>query len=125
MVPRRLYRLKKPCPRRALRSPAVVPEILDVASRELSAHAAFYEEKRVGYGARFADEVEELFLLIDQSPFLGAPWLLDEVPAGVRHVVLRTFPVSIVYVTEPRTIVVGFVGNQDPLHWIDRLDQIR
>ena len=55
--------------------------------------------KQAGYGARFADEVEELFRLIDESPFLGSPWLLDEVPPGVRHLVLRTFPISIVYVS--------------------------
>ncbi len=102
-----------------------MPEVLDAAPRELAANALWYEEKRSGYGSRFVDEAQEIFGLIDESPHLGAPWVLEGVPPGVRHVVLRTFPVSIIYITDPRVVVVAFLGNQAPLYWIDRLEGVR
>jgi hypothetical protein len=102
-----------------------VPEVLDAASRELAANAVWYEERRSGYGSRFIDEAEDIFRLLDESPLLGPPWVLEGVPPGVRHVVLRTFPVSVIYVTDPRVVVVAFLGNQEPLYWIDRLDEVR
>ena len=102
-----------------------MPEVLDAASRELAANAVWYEERRSGYGSRFIDEAEDIFRLLDESPLLGPPWVLEGVPPGVRHVVLRTFPVSVIYVTDPRVVVVAFLGNQEPLYWIDRLDEVR
>lgn len=102
-----------------------VPEVLDATSRELAANAVWYEERRSGYGSRFIDEAEDIFRLLDESPLLGPPWVLEGVPPGVQHVVLRTFPVSVIYVTDPRVVVVAFLGSQEPLYWIDRLDEVR
>ena len=102
-----------------------MPDVLDAASREMTANAAWYEERRSGYGTLFVDEVVELFNLLDRSPLVGPTWTLEGVPPGVRHLVLQTFPVSIVYVTEPRVVVVAFVGSQNPLFWIDRLGEFR
>lgn len=102
-----------------------MPEVLDAAARELIANAIWYEERRAGYGSRFVDEAQELFRLIDEAPLAGPPWVLDGIPPGVRHLVLRTFPITVIYVTEPRSVVVAFLGSQEPLYWIDRLDEIR
>ena len=45
---------------------------------------------------------------------------------GVRRVVLRAFPYSIVYVTEPRSIVIALVhASMSPVYWIDRLDEAK
>ena len=36
---------------------------------------------------------------------------------------MRTFPCNIVYVTDPRAVVVAVMhGHQHPLYWLDRLD---
>ena len=111
-----------PTPAPALRH--AVPEILELAARELGDTAAWYEEQRPGYGSLFLEEAETAFEFIDGSPLAGPPWVLDVVPEGTRHIVLRTFPISIVYVTEPRVVVVAIVGSQKPSYWIDRLDEI-
>jgi hypothetical protein len=105
-------------------SPRAVPEVLEPAQLELVDTALWYDERRDGYGDLFLREVAGLFDLIDRMPLAGPPWLLAGIPEGVRHVALRTFPVSIVYVTDPRLVVVAFLGAQDPTHWIDRLDQL-
>ena len=104
--------------------PLAVPEVLPVAAREITDNAAWYDERRAGYGDRFLDETLEVFDLIDEAPLVGAPWVLPGVPEGVRHIVLKTFPVSVVYVTEPRVVVVALVGAQEPTAWIDRLDEL-
>jgi toxin ParE1/3/4 len=90
-------------------------------------HAAVeYESWRFGYGGRFLDEVQAAFSFIDRFPLLGSPWLLVGVPEGVRRVVLRAFPYSIVYVTDPRPIVVAIAhGSTQPLYWIDRLNEAK
>jgi hypothetical protein len=101
-----------------------VVELLVAAATELSATAAFYDEHRAGYGDRFLDEAQGVFDLLARMPRAGSPWLLEGIPKGVRHIPLRTFPISIVYVTEPRVVVVAFVGTQDPTYWVDRLDDL-
>jgi hypothetical protein len=101
-----------------------VAELLEPAAQELVDTAAWYESRRAGYGLRFLEEAEELFDLIDENPLLAPPWLLKGIPAGVRHLAMRTFPVSIVLVTEPRTVIVAIMGSQEPAYWIDRLDAL-
>jgi len=104
---------------------SVVIEVLEPAALEFEAAAAWYEQRTRGLGARFLDELEDTFDLIEQMPLAGSPWLLPEIPPGTRHVPLRTFPHSVVYVTEPRVVVVAVVhGSRDPEYWIDRLGEL-
>jgi plasmid stabilization system protein ParE len=106
--------------------PIVVLDVLEIASIELRHAAVEYEGHREGYGTRFLDEVFEVFDAIGRMPQLGSPWLLEGVPQGTRHVPLRTFPYNIVYVTDPRTVVVAVMhGHQQPLYWLDRLDDVK
>jgi hypothetical protein len=78
-----------------------------------------------GLGERFLSEVQQALNLIEERPEAGSPWLLQGIPAGVRHVPLRTFRFSIVYVLSPRPIVIAVAhGSQKPTYWIDRLDEI-
>jgi toxin ParE1/3/4 len=101
-----------------------VPNVLEAAAREMIHAATQYESWRVGYGDRFLDEVQGAFDFIDRFPLLGSPWLLDGVPEGVRRVVLRAFPYSVVYVTDAHPVVVAIAhGSMSPLYWIDRLDE--
>ena len=101
-----------------------MPKALEAASFELADAANQYETARAGYGHVFLDQVQEAFDFIDRFPLLGSPWLLDGIPEGVRRVVLRTFPYSIVYVTDPLPVVVAIAhASKEPHYWIDRLDE--
>ena len=135
-IARRVERLREgalescPVPRRWLvpapRCPHAVPDVLEAASREMAHAATRYEGWRAGYGDRFLEELQGAFDSIDRFPLLGSPWLLEGVPEGVRRVVLRAFPYSIVYVTEPRSIVIALVhASMSPVYWIDRLDEAK
>jgi hypothetical protein len=80
-----------------------VPDLLYPASQELLATAKWYEERRAGYGDRLLDEAPELLGLLHRMPITKNPKMLNGVSDGVRQVVLKRFPISIVYVAEPRT----------------------
>jgi len=102
-----------------------VLEVLEAASLELSEASDWYEGCVTGLGDRFLEEVQRVFDFITAHPALGSPWLFKGVPPGVRHVPLSTFPYSVVYVFEPRLVVVAVAaGAQEPLYWIDRLDEL-
>lgn len=83
------------------------------------------DERAVGLGDRFLDEAESAFSLIERNQELGGLWLLEGIPPGVRHFPLQTFPYSIVYVLEPRLVVVAVAhASKEPRYWIDRLDAL-
>ncbi len=103
----------------------VVLEVLDAAALELEDNAAWYEQRVTGLGDRFVVEVEEAFTLIESRPSLGSPWLLKGIPEGVRHVPLHSFPFSVVYVLDPRVVVIAIAhGSTRPLYWIERLSEM-
>jgi toxin ParE1/3/4 len=102
-----------------------VLEVLEAASSELADAGEWYEERVAGLGDRFLSEVRVAFDLIVRHPALGSPWLLQGIPPGVRHVPLHSFPYAVVYVTDPRVVVVAVAHtSQKPTYWIDRLDDI-
>lgn len=102
-----------------------MPEVLAAASLELADAAEWYESRQSGLGIRFLGEVRAGFDRIDHMPFAGSPWLHAAVPVGTRRVVLLTFPYSIVYVTDPRIVVVAIAhASRDPTYWIDRLEAL-
>jgi ParE toxin of type II toxin-antitoxin system, parDE len=102
-----------------------VLEVLEAASLELSEAAAWYDDRVTGLGDRFLSEVREAFDFIARYPAAGSPWLLAGIPPGVRHVPLRIFPYSVVYVMDPRLVVVAVAAaSQEPTYWIDRLDNL-
>lgn len=102
-----------------------MPEVLKAASRELDDAVDEYEGRRATYGERFYAEIERVFHVIDQQPLLGPPWLLEGIPEGVRHVPLRAFPYDVVYVTDPRVVVVAIrCTHREPTYWIDRLEDV-
>jgi len=102
-----------------------VAEYLEAAALELEDGADWYEARVPDLGERFLTEVRDALTLIENSPRLGSPWLLRGMPDGVRHVPLRSFPYSVVYVLEPRMVVIAIAhGSKRPFYWIDRLDDL-
>ncbi len=70
-------------------------EVLEAAALEFDGAAAWYEERARGPGARFLNELQEAFALIEQMPLGGGSWLLGGIPPGTRRVP-HTFPHSVV-----------------------------
>jgi toxin ParE1/3/4 len=99
-------------------------EFLQEASDELSTAALWYEERGVGIGSRFLDEVEGAVGHIERNPAIGARWDVTEVPAHVevRRLPLRRFPYLLVYVLKPQPTVVAVAhAHRLPAYWIERI----
>ena len=79
--------------------------------------ALFYEAAAGGLGDDFLDDVQHAIDSVREHPDLGAP-----VDYGFRRVLVRRFPFSIIYATEPTQIVVVAVAHQRraPEYWKGR-----
>ncbi len=100
-------------------------EILDAAEEEQIDAAVRYEAQRDGLGLRFISEVERVSALIAEQPGIGAPWTYSKVPEGVRRFPLRSFPYHVVYVEEPRLVIVAVAHmRRRPGYWRARLGHI-
>ncbi len=99
------------------------PLILHTAAKaEVAGAAAFFEERRKGYGEKFRAEVLAAFRQIRRSP--KAFSLYKRGPARRRLVV--PFGYGIYYVEEDERIFVLAVMNQrrQPDYWLVRLKDI-
>lgn len=93
--------------------------VLQSAARDDLAEAyAWYEEKQVGLGNRFVDEVDRVLERIAESPNLYAL-----VRGNVRRATVRTFPYVIYYSATADTVEVIAVlhGSRKPATWKRRL----
>lgn len=87
------------------------------AEAEITEAHDWYEERKVGLGAEFLDEVRRTLSAIEDSPEQYAI-----IRNGVRRRILDRFPYSILYLAEPTEIVVlaCFHGKRDPKRWRSR-----
>ena len=82
-------------------------EFLRAAEEELLDAVGWYEDQQEGLGARFLTEVEKASDRIAERPRIGPVWIYSEVPEGARRLSLRTFPYHLVYVEDPRLVIVA------------------
>ena len=84
------------------------------ADEEFVDEVAYLEMQVSGLGGRFIAEVERAIALLVEHPKIGAP--LDAV---FRHVVLRRFPVSLIYALEIDRVFIVAVAHQRrcPGYW--------
>ena len=100
-------------------------ELHQAAEEELLEAAHWYEDKQQGLGARFLTEVEKASKRIEERPRIGPIWTYSDVPEGVRRLSLQTFPYHLVYVEDPRLVIVAIAHmKRRPGYWISRLRQI-
>ena len=100
-------------------------ELLEAAEKELLAAVNWYEDQQEGLGAGFLSEVERASERIAERPHIGPLWTYSEVPAGVRRLSLRTFPYHLVYVEEPRLVIVAVAAmKRRPGYWRRRLRKL-
>jgi hypothetical protein len=100
----------------------VVVELHQIARLEAGDAAEHYESVQEGLGDRFATALEVCLEMIGTVPLEQPPWLFKGVPEGVRHSIVRGFPFSVVFVTEPRLVAVAVRHHaQHPTRWLERL----
>ncbi len=100
-------------------------ELLQAAEEELLDAINRYEDKQDGLGARFLSEVERASNRLEDWPHIGPPWTYSEVPEGVRRLSLQTFPYHLVYVEDPRLVIVAVAHmKRRPGYWRTRLRQL-
>ena len=90
------------------------------AEEDIFTEYQWYEDRRVGLGAKFLDALEALFDHILENPLL----YVETIP-GVRRSVTRTFPYLVFYAFERHNIHILAVihAAQDPDYISERLDQ--
>ncbi|MBN2580215.1 MAG: type II toxin-antitoxin system RelE/ParE family toxin [Pirellulales bacterium] len=99
-----------------------MPKILGYhseAEAELIQAADWYEQQRPGLGDEFLDEIDSALLRICQ-----APESFGFIYADVRCHLVHRFPFGILYVLEPKDIVVVAVMHlhRDPDYWKHRVE---
>lgn len=90
---------------------------LAAARRELHAEVLFYSEARSGLGVKFTQAIERALAIAVQFPLAGCPG-----PAGTRKVMVKGFPLSVVYLPEDAGVVVVAIAHhaRRPGYWISR-----
>lgn len=92
------------------------------ARREFLAQVAYYHERELGLGTRFAAAVEAATARALALPFAGAPAFKDS-----HRVFVRGFPFSLVYRPEPDGIFIIAVvhHSRPPEYWHLRVQEPR
>ena len=90
---------------------------LEPARDELLRSVEFYEDKALGLGEAFIEEVERIVTKISETPALGVPYV-----DPTRRFPLDRFPYSIVYIVESDSILVIAIAHQRrrPGYWAGR-----
>jgi toxin ParE1/3/4 len=92
------------------------------AADEFEAAAVWYETRREGLGLRFFEAVERLERLIEDHPQSGAPVIGRGMASGIRRHQVSGFPFAVVYITEPRLVIVALAhARRLPGYWRGRL----
>ncbi len=77
------------------------------------------------FDSSFLAEVEKGSIRIEDRPRIGPFWTYSKVPDGVRRLSLQTFPYHLVYVDDPRLVIVAVAHmKRHPDYWLSRLCQL-
>ena len=87
------------------------------AEEELIEASRFYESRSAGLGVEFLDDVHRVIDEVREFPELGV-----SIRGGLRRVLLRRFPFSLIYFNEPNTVLIVAVAHlkRRPDYWRDR-----
>ena len=102
------------------------PKFFTEALAEYEDAVVYYERREEGLGARLIHEVDEAIALALEYP--EAFSAVQEVPEpfGLRWVMLRSFPIKLVYTVRDETLllVAVFHARRRPSYWLERLRQL-
>jgi plasmid stabilization system protein ParE len=87
------------------------------AEAELTAAAAWYEEKRDGLGEQFVTAVETALSAIEDSPETWPYWKREH---PYRRYVMRRFPFVVFYTVEPAAVTIVAIAHakRRPGYWM-------
>jgi toxin ParE1/3/4 len=99
--------------------------ILEAAAAEAAGAAAWYESQRSGLGADFREDFRASLAALQEGVVPGAPWPGRLGERGVKRLLLKRFPFSIVFVVSGGGKVVLAVAHhrRRPAYWRGRVSR--
>lgn len=97
--------------------------ILVAAAEEAAAAKFWYEVERPGLGTKFEDALNSSLDLLEQELAPLAAWPGSAGQRGIKHLMLRRFPFSLVVHETANEFVVIAIAHQSkqPGYWLSRL----
>jgi toxin ParE1/3/4 len=97
--------------------------ILEAAAAEAAGAAAWYEAQRAGLGADFRADFKADLDTLQEGVVPGSPWPGRLGERGVKRILLKRFPFSLVYVVSGGGRVVLAVAHhrRRPAYWRGRV----
>ena len=97
--------------------------ILAAAAKEAAAAKFWYELERPGLGAKFETALNSCLDLLEQEILPLSAWPGAAGRRGIKHIVLRRFPFSLVVHETVDEFVVIAIAHQSkqPGYWLSRL----
>lgn len=101
--------------------PAV--RILEAAAAEAAGAATWYESQRAGLGADFREDFKAALDNLQEGVLPGSPWPGHLGERGVKRLLLKRFPFSVVFVDTGSGKVILAVAHhrRRPAYWRGRL----
>lgn len=102
------------------------PKFFAEALAEYEDAVGYYEKREEGLGARLIQEFDEAVAVALEYPEAFATVQETPVAFGLRWVMLRSFPIKLVYTArdEALLVVAVFHARRRPGHWLERLKQL-
>jgi len=99
--------------------------ILEAAAAEAAGAAAWYESQRVGLGADFREDFKAALGTLEEGVVPGSPWPGRLGERGVKRILLKRFPFSVVFVASSGGKVVLAVAHhrRRPAYWRGRVSR--
>lgn len=98
--------------------------VLEAAAAEAAEAAAWYEDQRPGLGSEFRSEFRAAIDRLHEGVVPGKQWRGPLGERGVRRLLMRRFPFSVVFVTagaEDAVVLAIAHQRRRPNYWRDRL----
>jgi toxin ParE1/3/4 len=97
--------------------------VLEAAAAEAAEAAAWYEARRKGLGAEFRAEFKFAIDTLREGIYQGTSWPGGLARRGVRRLLMRRFPFSVVFVAAGEGVTVLALAHhrRRPGYWRDRL----
>ena len=104
------------------------PRFFAEALAEYEDAVVYYEKREEGLGGRLIQEFDEAVALALEYPEAFATVPEAPIDFGLRWVMLRSFPIKLVYTVNARDVallvVAVFHARRRPGYWLERLNQL-
>jgi hypothetical protein len=97
--------------------------MLEAAAAEAAGAATWYQSQRAGLGADFREDFKAALDTLEEGVVAGSPWPGRLGERGVKRILLKRFPFSVVFVDTGSGKVVLAVAHhrRRPAYWRGRV----